>query len=154
MTIRPYSPTDAEAIAAVYRDAVRGIGPQAYTAEQVAMWSSWPDHREEFAACLARGLTLVAQEEGRIVAFGQLEPVDHVVLLYCAPSHSRQGIATTIHAQLEAHAFAAGVNTLSTCASRISRPLFEKLGYEVVQIEKPVRDGIEFERFKMVKKTT
>lgn len=151
MTIRPYIPTDADALAEVYRAAVRGIGPDAYTAEQVAMWSAWPDNREEFDRCVSLGVTLVAEVEGCIAAFGQLEPVHHVVLLYCSPAHARQGIATAIHAELEAHAFAQGVTELSTTASRISRPLFEKLGYEVVEVEKSVRAGVEFERFKMAK---
>lgn len=152
MTIRPFNPSDAEAVAEVHHDSVRGIGPQAYTPEQVAMWSSWSDNRQEFDACLSRGLTLVAEIEGRIVAFGQLEPVDHVVLLYCSTAYARQGIASAIYARLEVHAFAAGVTEISTNASRISRPFFEKQGYAVIKTEVAHRSGVDFERFKMLKK--
>lgn len=151
MTIRPYHPEDTDTLAEVYRDAVRGIGPQAYCPEQIAMWSAWPDNREEFVTCLALGLTLVAEPDGRVVALGQLHPVNHVVLLYCSTAHARQGIATALYARLEEHAFAAGVTEITTNASRISRPFFEKQGYVVVKVESAHRSGVEFERFKMLK---
>lgn len=152
MTIRPFQPTDTDALADVYRDAVHGIGPRAYAPEQVAMWSAWPDNREEFAACLALGLTLVAEVDGRVVALGQLHPVDHVVLLYCSTAYARQGIATALYARLEEHALAAGVTEITTNASRISRPLFEKQGFTVMKVETAHRSGVDFERFKMIKK--
>lgn len=152
LTIRKFNPSDAEALAEVYRDSVRGIGPQAYGPGQIAMWSGWPDNREEFDACLALGLTLVAEVEGRPVALGQLHPVDHVVLLYCSTAHARQGIATALYARLEEHAFASGVTELSTNASRISRPFFERHGYAVIKTEVAHRSGVDFERFKMLKK--
>ncbi len=152
MTIRPYTPGDADALAEVYRDSVRGIGPQAYGPEQITMWSAWPDNREEFDSCLALGLTLVAEVEGRVVALGQLHPENHVVLLYCSTANARRGIASALYARLEEHALAAGVTEISTNASRISRPLFEKQGFTVVKVETAHRSGVDFERFKMLKK--
>lgn len=151
MTIRSYHPDDTDALAEVYRDSVRGIGPQAYGPEQIAMWSAWPDNLQEFEACLALGLTLVAEVDGRVVALGQLHPVNHIVLLYCSTAHARRGIASAIYARLEEHAYAAGVTEITTNASRLSRPLFEKQGFTVVKVESAHRSGVEFERFKMVK---
>jgi putative acetyltransferase len=149
--LRSFNPEDAEALADVYRDAVRTIGPQAYTEQQVSMWALYPDDIDEFRARLSRGLTLVAEEKGLVVAFGQLEPDDHLAFLYCSGSHCRRGIGSTIHRELEAHAFQKGVVRIHTEASRISRPFFAKHGYEVMEVEKAVRFGVEFERFRMTK---
>jgi putative acetyltransferase len=143
--------SDAEALAGIYRDAVRGIGSQAYTQEQVVAWALYTDDMEEFRIRMSRGLTLVAEEEGRKIAFGQLEPDDHLAFLYCSAANARRGIGSAIYSALEAHARAKGVSEIRTEASRISRPFFEKKGYTVFEIEQVVRSGVEFERFRMRK---
>lgn len=151
MPLRSFKPSDAEALAGVYRDAVRTIGPQAYTDQQVEAWALYPDDMEEFRARLSRGLTLIADVDGRIAAFGQLEPDDHLAFIYCAGSYCRKGIASEIYRTLEAHAFQKGVRSIHTEASRISRPFFLRHGYIVTEVEKAVRFGVEFERFRMTK---
>src|ERR1051326_2721506 len=133
--LRPFVLKDTESIADVYRDAVRTIGPQAYTREQVEAWAIYPDDMDEFRVRLARGLTLVAEEDGHVVAFGQLEPNDHLAFLYCRGQASRKGLGSQIYRELEAHAFTTGVEEIHTEASRISRPFFEKHGYIVREIE-------------------
>lgn len=152
MKIRKFSPSDAEPLADVYRDAVRGIGPQAYTSEQIVAWALYPDDMAEFSERLSRGVTLVAEDDAGPIAFGQLEPEDHLAFLYCATAYSRRGVASSIYSELEAHAFSRGVLEIHTEASRISRPFFEKNGYIVVEVEHVVRFGIEFERFRMRKR--
>lgn len=63
--LRSFSPRDAELLAKVYRDAVRTLGPQAYTEEQVSTWALYPEDIDEFRTRLSRGLTLVAEDQGR-----------------------------------------------------------------------------------------
>ena len=150
--VRAFIKRDAEALAEVYRDAVRSIGPQAYTPEQVGTWALYPEDLEEFRSRLSRGFTLVAEEGKEVVAFGQLEPDDHLAFLYCRGSVSRKGVGSQLYVALEAQAVAKGVSEIHTEASRISRPFFEKHGYSVVEIERVVRHGVEFERFRMSKK--
>ena len=152
MTLRSFTPGDAEALADVYRDAVRGIGPQAYSGVQVAAWALYPDDLEEFRLRMSRGLTLVAEEGARLIAFGQLEPDDHLSFLYCSSTHARRGIASVIYSALESHAVARGVAEIRAEASRISRPFFESKGYAVIGIERVIRHEMEFERFRMLKK--
>jgi len=150
--IRPFVSSDVEALARVYRNAVRTIAPQAYTAEQVSAWALFPDDLEEFRIRMGRGVTLVAEEAGHIVAFGQLEPDDHLDFLYCCGDASRKGVGSAIYRALETHAMAKGVKEIHTDASRISRPFFEKHGYFLVEIEHVIRFDVEFERFRMTKK--
>jgi putative acetyltransferase len=93
----------------------------------------------------------VAEEDGRAVAFGQLDPVDHIEFLYCRASHARRGIASRIHRDLEAVAHATGAASLRTEASRVSRAFFEASGYHVEVIERVERCGEILERFRMAK---
>ena len=152
MNLRQFQESDAEAAARVYRDAAIAIGREAYDAEQVKVWALYPDDIEEFRSRLSRGLTVVAQEAEETVAFGQLDPPDHIAFLYCASGFSRRGIASAIYDQLEQQAVARGVSTLTTDASRVSRSFFEKKGFAVIAVEHPLRLGVEFERFRMTKK--
>jgi len=151
MTLRLYTPLDALALAAVYRDAVNGLGPSAYDDAQVAVWASFAEDARAFGEALARGLTVVSEEGGRAVAFAQLEPFDHVRFLYCAPARARRGHATALYAWLELAARQHGEAALTTDASRVSRPFFEAMGFEVLGSEIVERAGVELERFRMRK---
>ncbi|MBE9167613.1 GNAT family N-acetyltransferase [Pleurocapsales cyanobacterium LEGE 06147] len=151
MLLRPYQVSDAEILAAIYRDAVTGIGASAYDAQQIAVWSLYPEDIEEFRQLLGCGLTLVAVENSRAVAFGQLNPPDRLAYLYTASNFARLGYGTAIYQRLEAYAREQGIKRLHTEASRISKHLFLKMGFCIVERELAVRHGVEFERFKMEK---
>lgn len=151
MLVRQYQMSDAEILATIFRDAVTGIGASAYDAQQIAVWSSYPEDIAEFRQLLGQGLTLVGVENEREVAFGQLNPPDRIAFLYTASNFARLGYGTAIYQRLEAHARDRGIKRLHTEASRISKHLFLKMGFDVVEREFAVRHGVEFERFKMEK---
>lgn len=149
--LRHLLPGDLKELAAVYRNAVIALGPQAYAEDQIEVWASYPEDSDEFYGRLSGGITLVADFCGKPVAFGQLEPDDHIAFLYCSPEFARRGIATRIHAGLESAARGAGTSIIRTEASRISRPFFERQGYEIVASERVERKGVAIERFRMRK---
>jgi putative acetyltransferase len=149
--IRHCQAADAEALAAIYRDAACNLGRQGYTEEQTAVWARHPDDLERFRATLGEGLTLCAEVDQAPVAFGQLHPPDHIAYLYCHSAHARRGYAAGILARLEDHAASRGVATLRVEASRVARPFFERAGYCVIAEERPVRHGVEFVRYRMAK---
>lgn len=151
LNIRRYKPEDAEGIAGLYEKSVREIAIEMYTAGEVEAWASYANEIEEIRHRLAEGLTLVAESGNIPVAFGQLKPIDHIAFLYTIKEYSRMGIATEIYKRLKGHALVKGAQYLTTDASRISKPLFERLGF---QLECPViekRKGVELECFKMKK---
>jgi putative acetyltransferase len=152
VVFREIRPGDVVALVDVYRDAVRHLGPQCYGESEIAVWSRCPEDIDDFAARLRLGVTLVAEAEGRPVAFGQLSPMDYVAFLYCRGSHARRGIASRICAALEARARADGQVRLHTLASRLSRHVFGRQGFEVTQVEVVVRHGVELECFRMTKR--
>lgn len=151
ISLRPFASDDVVELVDIYRDAIRCSGPGFYSPEQIAVWSRYPEDMAEFQTRLSAGTTMVAVDDGVPVAFGQLDPADHIALLYCRGSHVRRGLATQIYQALEARAVELGQVTLDTAASRVSRPLFEKLGMRVIEREEVVRHGIVFERFRMAK---
>lgn len=152
MRLREYIPADAESLAEVYRDAARTLGRQGYTTEQTRIWAIHPEDLDEFRMALSHGFTVCALVSDSPVAFGQMNPANHVAYLYCHSAYARLGYASAILARLEEYAHSHQVTTVQVEASCVARPFFEHAGYRVVEEEHPVRHGMEFIRFKMVKK--
>jgi putative acetyltransferase len=152
MHVRVVQPDDAPTLAELYRDSARGLGPAAYSQSQVDAWASFPDDFDAFRQRILQGVGFASVVGDEIAAFGQLDPVDHVALLYTATRFSRQGHATTIYRRLEAVARAKGVTRISKTASHFSRPLFAREGFTLSEIERSIYKGVVFERFKMEKR--
>lgn len=71
--------------------------------------------------------------------------------MYCHPDHARRGLGSAILSMLEAHAQSKGVTAVRVEASAVARPFFERFGFRVLEVERPVRHGVAFMRFKMEK---
>lgn len=149
--IRQYNSSDIDKLAQVYRMSVLELGKGHYDAEQLTVWASFADEREDFRNLLESGYTLVAESTGSPVALGALDPIDRVALLYTLKSHSRMGVATAIYRELESYSASAGAKIIHTEASSVSRPFFLKMGFKVAETEIALRKGLRFKRFKMLK---
>ncbi|WP_395065945.1 GNAT family N-acetyltransferase [Paraburkholderia silvatlantica] len=149
---RRYVPgRDAGALAVLFRASVTTLAASRYDAAQRSAWAAAADDLADFDACLARGVTLVADHDGAPAAFGQLFPLDHVEMLYVAPAWSRRGLATALLARLEALAREAHSTVLSADASAVSRPVFERAGFSLISSESVLRDGVSLPRFHLCK---
>jgi putative acetyltransferase len=152
VTLRPATDGDIDILAAIYVDAVQSLAPQGYSPEAVAAWQRWPsDDPAEFRSRALAGHTLLAEVDGEPAAFAEFTPPDHLDFLYTRGCFARQGLASRLHAHLEALARDAGATLLRTEASLLSRPAFAKFGYEVFAIETVERYGQHFRRYRMRK---
>lgn len=149
MKIRPFKITDTPSVVTVYRDAVRRIGPTAYSPEQIAAWSRYPTCEKDFGQRLSQGYTLVMEENGIIYAFGQLHPRDTFAFLYTAGDTHRKGLGAQLYDALEAHAFSDGLIDMQTEVSRIARPFFEKRGFTLDEVVRNIHFGVEFEWYRL-----
>ena len=127
--LRPMLPADVAVLANIYRDSIDELAAEDYSDVQRRAWAATADDEEEFAAGLARKLTLVATIEGEPVAFAALEDKDFIAMLYVHPSAARQGVATVLVDALEKLAAARGAKDVRTDASDTAQPLFNKRGY-------------------------
>lgn len=149
MKIRPFKLSDTPSVVKVYRDAVRRIGPIAYSPEQIAAWSRYPTDELDFGYRLTQGHTLVMEENGIIYAFGQLHPRNCFAFLYTTGNTHKKGLGTQLYDALEAHAFSAGVIEMHTEVSRIARPFFEKRGFTLDEVVRNLHFGVEFEWYRL-----
>lgn len=72
-----------------------------------------------------------------------------VQALYLRPESAGRGHAQALLAHALEQARRRGCRSFSTHASHLSRPVFERAGFRVAEVEQVVRGGLVFERFRM-----
>ncbi|WP_298333455.1 GNAT family N-acetyltransferase [uncultured Erythrobacter sp.] len=134
-TLRQFKADDAPALASLTVDAIRTIGAQAYSPEQVEVWSMGHITAERFVARAEVGhqIYVIADESDAPVAYALLEPDGHLDMLYCSPTHAGRGLAGQLLMHAEGHARTLGVAMLYTEASELARPAFERAGYRIIR---------------------
>jgi putative acetyltransferase len=153
MEIRPFRDGDAPALAAIFFESVRVIGGGHYSADQVAAWAPGPPDAEVFARLAGDGRTLLVAtgEDGRPIAYGDLEADGHIDHFYCSPEWAGRGVARRLYEELERAARGAGIERLLVEASEPARRFFEKQGFEPAGRNAFTLNGVEIHNYRMLK---
>jgi putative acetyltransferase len=149
LRLRPYTAADAEATLAVFRRAVRTTAARDYSPAQVAAWAPDDLDVEAWGARRRARATVVAEDDGRVVGFTDVDATGYVDMMYVDPGAGRRGVATALLAWAVAEATSSGAESLRTHASITARPFFEAHGFRVDEVRHPVRNGVVFENFAM-----
>src|SRR6185437_1900628 len=152
ITIRPYVATDVAALTDLFRASVREIASRDYTASQVRAWA--PDNINEERSRPSRDTksTWVAELEGRIAGFSDLESDGHIGMLYVHPDFQRRGVARTLLAHIEEVARTNGMRRLYTEASITARPVFETMGFRAIVPQPVTGRGESMTNYRMEKR--
>ena len=149
--LRPGQPRDLPELARLFRDSIRTVNRNDYSAQQVDAWSGrWKTilSRTDFFGPL---FTLVAVSQGHIVGYGNITSDGYLDHLYV---HSRMqgcGVATALCEDLERHAKSCGAQELTVQASVTARPFFEHRGYRLIEERTSELDGEKLTCFWMQK---
>lgn len=153
-SLRKLHPDDLDQVAAVYRDAVISQAEGLYSPAQIAAWSNHAHTSNAVRDALSRGYGLASCAENdptQIEAFGLLDPIQRLSLLYCRGRSCRQGRSSTILRALEHHAWHQGCRQWHTEASQLSKPLLLRLGWRIDAEEMVMFAGEAFPRWRMIK---
>ena len=152
-TLRPYHPTDAAALTALYARSVRHFGPRTYTPEQVAVWAATADIARTAARCSDGRYVVVAQDDaGTVLGFADLEADGHLDMLYAAPEAEGLHVGSQLYAAIEAHARRRGLRRIFVEASELARPLFERRGFTLLGRNDLVMDSVAIHNYRMEKR--
>jgi putative acetyltransferase len=141
--LRPFLPSDAATLAALFRASVDELAAEDYSDDQRNAWASAADDEEAFAAKLAGGLTIVALVGGEIAGFATLKDNTLVDMLYVRPDLSGQGVGASLADAIERIAGARGAKKLTVEASDTARDFFARRGY-VAQSRNTITVGGEW----------
>lgn len=152
MKIRLFRPPDAEQIAQLFHDTVREVNIRDYSISQVKAWA--PDNfdfRNWVEVCLSR-YVYVADYDGMIIGFGELELNGHIDCFYCHKNYQRCGVGRKIYQAIEKKALELGLKSVFTEASITAKPFFQNMGFSVLEEQQVSRRGETFINYRMEKK--
>lgn len=149
--VRDYVRGDAEEICRLFYETVREVNLGDYSPEQVRAWAPAPPDPADWHGRMSGRHTLVAEREGEVVGFAELEEDGHLDMLYCRRDVVGRGVGSLLYAAVEARAGWLGLGRIFTEASITARPFFGRHGFVTVRQNTVVRQGVELTNFSMEK---
>jgi putative acetyltransferase len=152
--LRPLTPADGALMGRIFFCAVHEGARSAYGPDQRRAWAG---ETIDLARWTARAETLtgfVAELGGETVGFMTIDASGYIDLAFVLPSAARQGVGTRLLQGAEDWARRHAAPRLTTAASLIARPFFEKNGWHVISAEDVVYGGVNLRRFQMAKDLT
>ncbi len=152
--LRLYRQRDLEELIQLFYHTVQTVNRRDYTEEETAAWVPSPESvdRAAWGASLSDHYTLVAEKQGKLLGFGDMDSTGYLDRLYVHKDCQVQEVASAIAEALEGYARGLGADKVTVHASRTARPFFQNRGYEVLQAQRVSRRGVELENFVMERK--
>ncbi|MEA5602639.1 GNAT family N-acetyltransferase [Nostoc sp. UHCC 0252] len=151
MRLRIYEIADTEEIMKLFYDTIHEVNIHDYTKEQVDAWAPANMDIDVWIKSLGSKFTYVAEEQGKIIGFGELEANGHIDRFYCHKDFQRKGVGKKILEQLESKAKTLGIEKLFTEASITAKPFFERQNFTVLKQQEVERKGQKLTNFIMEK---
>jgi putative acetyltransferase len=129
VALRPYVAADAMRCSEIFRSSIEELAAEDYYADQREAWASRADDEEAFGARLSGALTLLAVIDQQIAGFASLKGGEEIDMLFVDPQFAHQGVGRTLVDALTRLAEARGAKRLTTEASDVAKPLFERQGF-------------------------
>lgn len=148
MTIRRYRAQDCRRLTELFYDTVHTVNARDYTPRQLDAWATGQVNLAAWDRSLLEHESFVAEQDGQIIGFGDIDQTGYLDRLYVDKDHQGQGVATALCDVLEG---AVGACCYTTHASITARPFFEKRGYRIVREQSVVRRGVCLTNYVMQK---
>lgn len=152
MEIRSYTAADAPAILELFRETILTVNMGDYTQRQCEVWANSFSNIEVLNVRLNISFTVVAELDGDVVGFGNLNDQGEIDLLYTHKNFQGRGIGSALLKELESAAFFKKYEELSTEASITAMGFFLSKGYVEVKKQKKRVRGTDFINFIMKKR--
>lgn len=139
MEIREYKSSDCNEIADLFYNTVHYINSKDYTEDQLNVWATGNIDIDEWNKSFLNNYTLIAEENGIIIGFGDIDDEGYLDRLYVHKDYQNIGVATALCDRLEKKY---EVERITTHASITAKSFFEKRGYRVVKKQFVERNGV------------
>lgn len=145
--IRTYTSKDCLLLAQLFYDTVHTVNAVDYTPEQLAAWAPELPDMEQWNRSFLEHTTFVAETEGVIAGFGDIDGTGYLDRLYVHRDYQKKGIGRALCDALERSAGEA--ERIVTHASLTAKPFFLRRGYLVKKEQQVEKNGILLTNFVM-----
>lgn len=149
IVIRPYRSTDAAATLEIFIRAILGTARTEYTEAETRAWLGDEPRATTWDAERVSAGTRIAERDGVVLGFTDLDDDGYIDRLFTLPAAARQGVAAALLADVIDLAQQRSLTRLTTHASRVARPVFERAGFVVDEVERVRRGDAQLERYAM-----
>jgi len=144
--IRPLEDIDIPATAKVFYDAVQVGAANHYDVTQRNAWAPGIPDLKEWRYRLDGQTVFVAERDGVVIGFMSLRSNDDTTgiidLAFVAPPVMGSGVGRRLHEAIVQAARDQGLTHLTTEASLVARPFFERQGWRFVGKKPVMRGGV------------
>ena len=153
MIIRKFVTDDLKAVIAIFCDSIHAIASRYYDPAQIEAWgNSNTIDQERWLKNLLSNITYVAEDEKKLIAFGDMTYQGYIDHLFVHKKYQGTGAAQRIFRKLEETARKLNLQELTTEASIVAMPVAKRLGFEILEKQIKIHNEIEFTNYRMRKK--
>ncbi|MGF1472445.1 MAG: GNAT family N-acetyltransferase [Rubrobacteraceae bacterium] len=149
--IRRYREADASEIVRLFYETVRSVNLADYSREQVEAWAPEVPDADAWHRRMASRETLVAEKDGAVAGFAELEEDGHLDTFYIRGDAVGRGVGRSLYRAVEQQARRRGIGRISTEASVTAHPFFLRQGFHTVREQVVWRRGVGLTNFVMEK---
>jgi putative acetyltransferase len=150
--IRLFRSEDTDQIAYLFHTTVRQVNIRDYSSDRVIAWAPDDLYFRNWESICSQRITYVAEENGIVLGFGELEANGHIGCFYCHKDYQRCGVGSQIYRAIEAKAEELGLKCLFTEASITAKPFFQRMGFEIIREQQVSCRGAVFINYAMEKR--
>lgn len=151
MRIRRFKPEDAAETARLHRTTIRYINKRDYPAQQIAVWSGRTTAKR-FKASIHKLARFVAEENGKLVGFGDYNPKGELTGLYIHKDFLLRWIGTKLLQRMEQQAYKEGLRTFHLLSTITAKEFYLRHGYHLLRRTTHAIDGHKLTVYKMEKR--
>ena len=149
--IRDYRDADGAELTAIFQRAVREIARKDYSPIQVMAWAPDAPDTVDFATRRSAKPTFVAEYDGKLAGFTDLDDDGHIDMFYVNPDFQRRGVASAMLRFLAERAQNEKRKRLHSEVSITARPVFERHGFKVLTYQTVQTNGQALGNYRMEK---
>lgn len=131
MKIRRYHQGEEEALWSLLYHTVHKVNGKDYSQAQVEAWAPFEWDILQWKKRLLRTNPFVAEENGQLVGFADLEHNGHIDSFYCAHNWQRKGVGSALLNAIEQMAKSQGISRVFAEASITAKGFFLSKGFSV-----------------------
>ena len=131
MKERAYKSTDLASVIEIYTVSIRSLAASYYSPEQIAAWAPIPPDTARWQERLSHLHTIVAETDGVLAGFASYTHDGYLDFLFTHPAFARRGVATKLYQHVESALRAVSAPRVTTHASLVARPFFDRHGFQL-----------------------
>ncbi len=151
MKIRAFCQGDELRLRQVFHSAVHIVAAKDYSPEQLNAWAPSNFNAQKWIQKMRALQPFVAEEAGTIIGYADLQPDGYIDHFYVSGTSARQCVGRLLMKQIHARAAELGIPKLYSNVSHTARPFFEHFGFQSIEAQTVMIEGISLGNTRMEK---